>query len=52
MPTYDPVVKGAAYHAVKTIQQMSNSLSPYELLEILLAKVKVGKVFFFPSVML
>ncbi|XP_058210217.1 cysteine proteinase inhibitor 12-like [Rhododendron vialii] len=40
VPTYDPVVKGAAYHAVKTIQQMSNSLSPYELLEILLAKVK------------
>ncbi|KAG5552703.1 hypothetical protein RHGRI_010711 [Rhododendron griersonianum] len=38
VPTYDPVVKGAAYHAVKTIQQMSNSLSPYELLEILLAK--------------
>ncbi|KAE9455860.1 hypothetical protein C3L33_12236, partial [Rhododendron williamsianum] len=48
VPTYDPVVKGAAYHAVKTIQQMSNSLSPYELLEILLAKVKVGNVFFFP----
>jgi len=40
VPTYDPVVKGAAYHAVKTIQQRSNSLSPYELLEILLAKVK------------
>jgi len=40
VPTYDPVVKGAAYHAVKTIQQRSNSLAPYELLEILLAKVK------------
>lgn len=40
VPTYDPVVKGAAYQAVKTIQQRSNSLAPYELLEILLAKVK------------
>ncbi|KAH7843636.1 hypothetical protein Vadar_019022 [Vaccinium darrowii] len=40
VPSYDPVVKGAAYHAVKTIQQRSNSLAPYELLEILLAKVK------------
>uniref|UniRef100_A0A5B7A3T3 Cysteine proteinase inhibitor n=1 Tax=Davidia involucrata TaxID=16924 RepID=A0A5B7A3T3_DAVIN len=41
VPTNDPVVQDAAHHAVKTIQQRSNSLSPYELLEILLAKAKV-----------
>ncbi|XP_059646022.1 cysteine proteinase inhibitor 6-like [Cornus florida] len=41
VPTHDPVVQDAAYHAVKTIQQRSNLLSPYELLEIILAKAKV-----------
>nr|WFP52521.1 cystatin [Aristotelia chilensis] len=39
--TNDPEVEDAANHAVKSIQQRSNSLSPYELLEILLAKAKV-----------
>ena len=42
VPPHDPVVKDAAHHAVKTIQQRSNSLAPYELLEILLAKAEVG----------
>ncbi|XP_041023331.1 cysteine proteinase inhibitor 12-like isoform X2 [Juglans microcarpa x Juglans regia] len=41
VPTHDPEVQDAANHAVKSIQQRSNSLSPYELLEILLAKAKV-----------
>ncbi|OAY82451.1 Cysteine proteinase inhibitor 12 [Ananas comosus] len=41
VPAHDPVVKDAANHAVKTIQQRSNSLTPYELLEILHAKAEV-----------
>uniref|UniRef100_A0A2P2ILF9 Cysteine proteinase inhibitor n=1 Tax=Rhizophora mucronata TaxID=61149 RepID=A0A2P2ILF9_RHIMU len=41
VPTNDPLVQDAANHAIKSIQQRSNSLSPYELLEILLAKAKV-----------
>ncbi|KAB1222999.1 Cysteine proteinase inhibitor 12 [Morella rubra] len=41
VPTHDPEVQDAANHAVKSIQQKSNSLSPYELLEVLLAKAKV-----------
>ncbi|GAV86994.1 Cystatin domain-containing protein [Cephalotus follicularis] len=40
VPTKDPEVQEAANHAVKFIQQRSNSLAPYELLEILLAKAK------------
>ncbi|GFY84647.1 cystatin B [Actinidia rufa] len=43
VPTYDPVVQDAAHHAVKSIQQRSNSLSPYELLQILLAKAEVSE---------
>ncbi|XP_062166277.1 cysteine proteinase inhibitor 12-like [Alnus glutinosa] len=43
VPTHDPGVQDAANHAVKSIQQRSNSLYPYELLEILLAKAKVIK---------
>ncbi|XP_038719057.1 cysteine proteinase inhibitor 6-like isoform X2 [Tripterygium wilfordii] len=39
--TSDPEVQDAANHAVKSIQQRSNSLSPYQLLEIILAKAKV-----------
>ena len=42
VPTNDPKVQDAANHAIKSIQQRSNSLFPYELLEILLAKIKVG----------
>ncbi|CAL5434550.1 unnamed protein product [Camellia sinensis] len=41
VPTHDPVVHDAAHHAVKTIQQRSNSLFPYELQEIVHAKAEV-----------
>ncbi|KAG8045185.1 hypothetical protein GUJ93_ZPchr0008g12412 [Zizania palustris] len=41
VPVNDPVVKDAADHAVKLIQQRSNSLFPYELLEIIRAKAEV-----------
>jgi len=36
------VVKDAAHHAVKSIQERSNSLFPYELLEIVRAKAQVS----------
>jgi hypothetical protein len=36
------VVKDAAHHAVKSIQERSNSLFPYELLEILRAHAQVS----------
>ncbi|KAK4798450.1 hypothetical protein SAY86_030776 [Trapa natans] len=38
---HDPQVQDAAHHALKTIQQRSNSLFPYELREILHAKAEV-----------
>ncbi|KAJ0042262.1 hypothetical protein Pint_18444 [Pistacia integerrima] len=41
VPTNDFEVQSAASHAVKSIQQRSNSLFPYELLEILHAKAKI-----------
>ncbi|XP_022765703.1 cysteine proteinase inhibitor 12-like isoform X2 [Durio zibethinus] len=41
VPTHDPVVQDAAHHAVKTIQQRSNSLVPYELKEIVHAQAEV-----------
>ncbi|GKU91406.1 hypothetical protein SLEP1_g5286 [Rubroshorea leprosula] len=41
VPTHDPVVQDAANHAVKTIQQRSNSLLPYELKEIVHANAEV-----------
>ncbi|KAM7511850.1 hypothetical protein LguiB_010725 [Lonicera macranthoides] len=41
VPVHDPVVKDAADHAVKSIQQKSNSLFPYELREIVHAKAEV-----------
>lgn len=41
VPVHDPVVKDAADHAVKTIQQRSNSLIPYELREISNANAEV-----------
>lgn len=43
MRTSDPVVINAAKQAVKAIQERSNSLFPYELIEILEAKSKVGR---------
>ncbi|EEC70385.1 hypothetical protein OsI_01337 [Oryza sativa Indica Group] len=45
VPVHDPVVKDAADHAVKSIQQRSNSLFPYELLEIVRAKAEVVEDF-------
>ncbi|XP_074585311.1 cysteine proteinase inhibitor 12-like [Curcuma longa] len=41
VPVNDPLVRDAADHALKTIQQRSNSLFPYELLEVLHAKAEV-----------
>ncbi|XAR63567.1 hypothetical protein NMG60_11023543 [Bertholletia excelsa] len=41
VPVSDPVIQDAAHHAVKTIQQRSNSLDPYELQEIVHAKAEV-----------
>ncbi|GLT95651.1 hypothetical protein SLE2022_133190 [Rubroshorea leprosula] len=41
VPTNDPEVQNAANHALKSIQQRSNSLFPYELIEILISKAKV-----------
>ncbi|KAF2300856.1 hypothetical protein GH714_017842 [Hevea brasiliensis] len=40
VPAHDPAVQDAASHAVKTIQQRSNSLFPYELKEIVHAKAE------------
>ncbi|KAF0897869.1 hypothetical protein E2562_001595 [Oryza meyeriana var. granulata] len=45
VPVHDPVVKDAADHAVKSIQERSNSLFPYELLEIIRAKAEVVEDF-------
>ncbi|AQK89345.1 cystatin 4 precursor [Zea mays] len=45
VPVEDPVVKDAAHHAVKSIQERSNSLFPYELLEILRAHAQVVEDF-------
>jgi len=45
VPVEDPVVKDAAHHAVKSIQDRSNSLFPYELLEIVRAKAQVVEDF-------
>ncbi|KAF3512154.1 hypothetical protein F2Q69_00000210 [Brassica cretica] len=39
--TNDPEVQEAAKHAVKSIQQRSNSLYPYKLIDIILARAKV-----------
>ncbi|KAL1802680.1 hypothetical protein ACET3Z_031327 [Daucus carota] len=41
VPVHDPVVQDAADHAIKTIQQRSNSLVPYQLQEIVHANVEV-----------
>lgn len=39
--TKNPEVQEAAKHAMKSIQQKSNSLYPYKLIDIILARVKV-----------
>ncbi|KAI3474517.1 hypothetical protein Pfo_029427 [Paulownia fortunei] len=41
VPVHDPVVQDAAHHAVKTIQERSNSLFPYELSEVVHANAEV-----------
>lgn len=41
VPVHDPEVQNAANHALKTIQQRSNSLFPYELQEVAHAKAEV-----------
>ncbi|KAJ4836317.1 Cysteine proteinase inhibitor 6 [Turnera subulata] len=41
VPAHDPSVQDAADHALKTIQQRSNSLFPYELQEIVDPKAEV-----------
>ncbi|AET02489.1 putative Cystatin domain-containing protein [Medicago truncatula] len=41
VPAHDPQVQDAANHAIKTIQQRSNSLVPYELHEVTDAKAEV-----------
>ncbi|XP_021762341.1 cysteine proteinase inhibitor 6-like [Chenopodium quinoa] len=41
VPVHDPEVQNAAHHALKTIQQRSNSLFPYELQEVSHATAEV-----------
>ncbi|KAB5565011.1 hypothetical protein DKX38_005065 [Salix brachista] len=41
VPVHDPSVQDAANHALKSIQQKSNSLSPYELQEVVHANAEV-----------
>ncbi|KAL0317847.1 UNVERIFIED_CONTAM: Cysteine proteinase inhibitor 12 [Sesamum angustifolium] len=41
VPVHDPVVQDAAHHAIKTIQERSNSLFPYELSEVVHANAEV-----------
>lgn len=43
VPAHDPEVQDAANHAIKTLQQRSNSIFPHELQEILLAKAEVSQ---------
>lgn len=49
MPPHDPQVQDAANHAVKSLQQKSNSLFPYELQEIVDAKAEVSALQLFFS---
>jgi len=39
--TNNPEVQEAAKHAMKSLQQKSNSLFPYKLIDIILARAKV-----------
>lgn len=49
VPVHDPIVEEAAEHAIKTIQQRSNSLLPYELQEIVHANAEVCPFFLLAS---
>ncbi|NP_001300820.1 cystatin isoform 2 precursor [Solanum lycopersicum] len=42
VPVHDPVVEEAAEHAIKTIQQRSNSIHPYKLQEIVHANAEMA----------
>ncbi len=44
MPANDPVVREAAGHVVNKLQQGSNSLSPFELSEVVSAQAEVCPV--------
>lgn len=48
---HDPVVEDAADYALKTIQQRSDSLVPYELKETLHANAEVWCVILFNKIM-
>ncbi|KAM2968114.1 hypothetical protein FF1_028295 [Malus domestica] len=43
VPPHDPQVQDAANHAVKSLQQRSNSLLPYELQEVVHAQAEVAE---------
>ncbi|KAJ0762194.1 putative Cystatin domain-containing protein [Helianthus annuus] len=43
VPVHDLVVQDAANHVIKTLQQRSNSLYPYELLEVVHAKAETAE---------
>lgn len=45
VPTDDPVVQEAAEHAVRMLQQGSNSLASYELSEIVSAEAEVHHLY-------
>ncbi|KAI3800706.1 hypothetical protein L1987_28800 [Smallanthus sonchifolius] len=45
VPVHDPVVQDAANHILKTLQQRSNSLYPYELQEVVHAKAETTEGF-------
>ncbi|KAL8192244.1 hypothetical protein R6Q57_027911 [Mikania cordata] len=45
VPVHDPVVQDAANHILKTLQQRSNSLYPYELQEVVHAKADTAEGF-------
>ncbi|KAI3741520.1 hypothetical protein L1987_59194 [Smallanthus sonchifolius] len=45
IPVHDPVVQDAANHILKTLQQRSNSLCPYELQEVVHAKAETAEGF-------
>jgi hypothetical protein len=49
VPTDDPTVKEAAEHALKKLQQSSNSLTAYELSEIVSARAEVDSSLHFFS---
>jgi len=49
VPTNDPNVKEAAEHALKKLQQSSNSLTAYELSEIVSARAEVDSSLHFFS---